>query len=927
MESASQSIVSMLGQLVVEELQEIRGVGDKIILLTDELATTNAVLRMISEADESVVDHLAREWEKQLLPYVLKWPKYQLEKLWLQRNLAADVKALLARTCAVSERRGRYHIDRAALPRSPWFTPVSVASASARLRRANDDPDHQLVGIREQAETMAQRIKEIHVDDDKRLKVFSIVGFGGLGKTTLAMELCRQLEADFERQALVSVSQAFDGVNDMKGPLARLLLQIDKVKQDEDAGRTHANQLNIDQMDVEGLSTKLNELLMDKRYLIVIDDVWSLPAWEAIRIRLLENNCRSRIIVTTRIETVAKASSVSEDFVHHMKPLKQDASEKLFVKIVFGSVGACPDGLKDTMSKILKKCEMWKRVSNSIGSEMENHPTLEGMSQVIALSYGYLPHHLKACMLYLSIFPEDYVIAKDRLLYRWIAEGLVAEKRGLTLFDVAEEYFNELISRNMIQLDKLSRRSWVFYSYSRTEEACWVHDMMLEVMVSKSQVANFVCLVGRQYEGGLARGLVRRLSVHGNVEDEEERPPSSSSNNNNKLKKKKKKKAMGQRRCVRHGGIEAMNLQHVRSLGTFQVEKGLDKLLDRLGEFRLLRVLDLEGCNSLRNKHIRDVCRLYLVRFLGLRDTRISVIPSKIGDLECLESLDVEKTDIYRMPPTVTKLSKLERLRVNRWSLPLGLGNMKALREVDFAVLKVGDVQVAREIGELQRLQILYIALEKSEAEPNDKEDEFLHELASSLSKTYALRTLHLSGEKDLDFLDFLLQVSSPPPLLRSLFFNEHISRFPGWISSLKHLAEFSVDITDLAGDELLDSLCELPSLQSLQLWGRSCRGPELVATKDKFPALRILDLNLSSSTFKQVRFEKGSMAKLETLLLTLCDWNTSIVGIDNLNNLKEVKFCGSEFNPSLESALQQVHQMNKNRHKSNQIKVVAKYW
>nr|TKW36798.1 hypothetical protein SEVIR_1G006500v2 [Setaria viridis] len=959
MESAAQSIVSKLGQLVVEELQEIRGVGNKIVLLTDELATMNAVLRMISEADESAIDHLVGEWEKQvrelaydaedcadiyrlrvnrpisgkLLPYVLKWPKYQLEKLRLQRNLAADVKALLARTYAVSERRGRYHIDRAALPRSPWFAPVSAASASAsaRLRRADDDPDHQLVGIREQADTLAQRIKEIHVDDDKRLKVFSIVGFGGLGKTTLAMELCRQLEADFECQALVSVSQAFDGVKDMKGLLARLLPQIAKVKQDGDAGRTHAmNQLNIDQMDVEGLSTKLNELLMNK----------SLPAWEAIRIGLPENNCGSRIIVTTRIETVAKAaSSVSEDFVHHMKPLEQHASEKLFVKIVFGSVGACPDGLKDTMSKILNKCGglplaivkiasilasynsvesvlMWIRVSNSIGSQMENHPTLEGMRQLITLSYGYLPHHLKACMLYLSIFPEDYVVAKNRLLYRWIAEGLVAEKRGLTLFDVAEEYLDELISRNMIQLDKLPR-SGVYYGYPRTEEACRVHDMMLEVMVSKSQEANFVCLVGRQYGGGLARGLVRRLSVHGNVEDEEERgrPP------NNK-KKKKKKKAVEQRRRVRHGGIEAMNLQHVRSLGTFQVEKGLGKLLDRLGEFRLLRILDLEGCKSLRNKHMRDVCRLYLVRFLGLRGTLISVIPSEIGDLECLESLDVQETGIDSMPPTVTKLSKLELLRVDRWSLPLGLGNMKALREVDFAVVKVGDVQVAREMGELQRLQFLCIALDNSEGEPN--KEEFSHELASSLSKTYALRTLQLSATVQL--LDFLLQVSSPPPLLRSLVFNGHISRFPGWISSLQHLAEFSVDSTELAGDELLDSLCELPSLQSLQLRRESCRGPELVATKDKFPALRILDLS-SSTCIKQVRFEKGSMAKLETLLLTLYNKNTSIVGIDNLNNLKEVKFCGSIFDPSLKSALQQVHRMNKNRHKSNQIKVVAGYW
>lgn len=89
----------------------------------------------------------------------------------------------------------------------------------------------------------------------------------------------------------------------------------------------------------------------------MVDDVWSLPTWEAIRIRLLEKNCASRIIVTTRIEVVAKAASVSDKFVHHMKPLELKASEELFVKRVFGSMAACPDGLKKEMNTILKK--MW----------------------------------------------------------------------------------------------------------------------------------------------------------------------------------------------------------------------------------------------------------------------------------------------------------------------------------------------------------------------------------------------------------------------------------------------------------------------------------------------------------------------------------------------------------------------------------------
>jgi len=651
----------------------------------------------------------------------------------------------------------------------------------------------------------------------------------------------------------------------------------------------------------------------------VIDDVWSVPAWEAIRIRLPENKCSSRIIVTTRIETVAKASSVSKDLVHHIKPLDLDDSKKLFVKRVFGSMGGtCHDGLKDTMDNILKKCgglplaivsiasllasynsaesvEMWIKVSNSISSQMESHPTLEGMRQVITLSYDYLPHHLKACMMYLSTFPEDYVIAKDRLLYRWIAEGLVVEKRGLTLFDVAEEYLNELISRNMIQPDKLrvTRKTL----QAEMGEACRVHDMMLEVMVSKSQDANFVRLVGRQYGGRSPCGKVRRLSVHAN--DDNERVSQN--------------KGVEQRHHARHG-IEAMNLQQVRSLTIFQSE-GLEKLFDRLGEFKLLRVLDLEDCKALRDKHMRYVCRLYLLRFLRLTGTRISEMPSEIGDLEYLESLDVGSR-MY-MPPTVTKLHRLERLRVPWWTLPRGLGNMKALREVDWAQLK-GDVQVAREIGELQQLQVLYITVVE------EPEEEFSSVLCSSLSKTCALRSLHMYSGRTLDSL---LHVSSPPPLLQHLTMMGPISQFPDWISSLKHLVEFSVEWAKLAADQLLDSLCKLPSLQSIRLGMQSCRDRELVArTTHSFPTLRILDLYLAGEHPEVVEFEQGSMTKLEMLLLEFSDKERRVVGIDNLKSLKEVKFSGWENNPSLQRALQQLKEENENRPESSQIKVVVQY-
>jgi disease resistance protein RPM1 len=100
--------------------------------------------------------------------------------------------------------------------------------------------------------------------------------------------------------------------------------------------------------------------------------------------------------------------------------------------------------------------------------------------------------------------------------------------------------------------------------------------------------------------------------------------------------------------------------------------KASTKLLDRLGEFKLLRVLDLEDCKALKDKHMKHICHMYMLKYLGLRGTRISVMPSKIGNLEYLETLDVEMTGIKDLPPTMTKLSKLERLRVNQWVLTRG---------------------------------------------------------------------------------------------------------------------------------------------------------------------------------------------------------------------------------------------------------------
>jgi hypothetical protein len=134
-----------------------------------------------------------------------------------------------------------------------------------------------------------------------------------------------------------------------------------------------------------------------------------------------------------------------------MKALSDQDSKRLFFKRIFGSEDACPSYLKQVSGEILKKCgglplaiitissllanrpnklkENWDYVRNSLGSNFD--PSLEGMRQILSLSYTNLPHHLKACMLYLGIYPEDHKINKNDLARQWVAEGFIY-KAGVT---------------------------------------------------------------------------------------------------------------------------------------------------------------------------------------------------------------------------------------------------------------------------------------------------------------------------------------------------------------------------------------------------------------------------------------------------------------------------------------------------------------
>lgn len=116
------------------------------------------------------------------------------------------------------------------------------------------------------------------------------------------------------------------------------------------------------------------------------------------------------------------------------------------------------------------------------------------------MSYFDLPLHLRTCLMYLSIIPEDFKISRKRLVNRWIAEGFVSCIDGISITETAERYFGDLISRNLIQA--------VDIKYDGEARACRVHDTILDFIIYKACEENFVSINGPRFRSG---NKVRRL--------------------------------------------------------------------------------------------------------------------------------------------------------------------------------------------------------------------------------------------------------------------------------------------------------------------------------------------------------------------------------------------------------------------------------
>ncbi|XP_039118164.1 LOW QUALITY PROTEIN: disease resistance protein PIK6-NP-like [Dioscorea cayenensis subsp. rotundata] len=866
MEAAALGLAGNAVGILLPKLQEtfssILKVRDNARFIKDELESMNAFLVMNAAMGQYTDDDLElnvwmsqvrgiaydiEDWAEEFtwrlcqphwhgigscFPDVVRFTKDLVARV----KIANNVHGLKGRVLEVGERSKRYGL-RGRTTQEP--TSSSIIAPVARMQHdprlgAHLTDDAMLVGMDGPRNTLMDWLIP---GDGSILRIISVVGMGGLGKTTLVKKLYenRQVMEHFHRSAWITVSQTFS----LKVLLRDMINQL------------LGSQVFSAEMTEGQLVQQLRDELMklNTSYVIVLDDVWSLNAWLSFFPALPDNSLGSRIIVTTRNLDVASFCSQESGHVYHLKPLCPENSWLLFCKKAFPRhYSNCPPTFTHLSKEILGKCDglplaivtiggvlaskpllesECQKLHDHLGTSIMSHQGLDAMTRILSFSYYDLPYYLKPLFLYLAIFPEDYQIRRKRLLRRWIAEGLVHATRDMSTEEVAEWYFKELMDRSMILSSIINGDT--------TVHSCHIHDIMLEFTLNMSEKDNLVSIITRKQQPPAPAPApqtqdvreARHLALH------QHSLPAN-------IHKNKK-------------------LEHVRSLTVFS--EGIVSLKNT-SRMKLLRVLDLEGCHlSEVDGDLEVIGQFTLLRYLNLRNTSIRSLPKALAKLQNLETLDLRWTKVTEIPPHITKLHKLEYLSVGGFErdpsgasltchgaeLPAeGMTALKALKTLSMVSFKTNP----RELGEMTQLTKLG-AKDITTPENAMAFVETLDKLSDQL------RALKVSWNCDVPFLE---EVSQPPVHLKSLWLSGIMitCKLPTWIASLDRVSKMALAHTEL-DEEGMQVLQRLPCLKELVLFENSYLNHELRFLAGYFPVLKLLQID-SLSHLTEFIFHGGGL-------------------------------------------------------------------
>ncbi|TVU23541.1 hypothetical protein EJB05_25915, partial [Eragrostis curvula] len=508
---------------------------------------------------------------------------------------------------------------------------------------------------------------------------------------------------------------------------------------------------------------------------VVLDDVWQSDTWTELLRTPLQSASTGIILVTTRNDIVAMEIGV--DYTHRVDLMSVDVGWELLWKSmnikeekevqnlrgvgieIVQKCGGLPLGIKLIARVLLSKDQTeneWKKVLRKDAWSMSSLPS--EIKGALYLSYEELPHHLKQCFLYCALYPEDEDILREDIVRLWVAEGFIDEKDGQLLEDTAEEYYYELISRNLLQPDI----SYVDHS------RCKMHDLLrqLACYLSKEE-----CFIGDPESiGSNILTKIRRILV---------------------LTKKDMV-------VLPSMDKEKYKLRTWRS--SYDKSLRVDNAI--FTKLTYIRVLDLTG--SVFQSIPYCIGSLIHLRLLDLDRTDISDLPESIGRLINLQILNLNRCDaLHSLPSGITRLSNLRCLGLSETPInkvPKGIGRLNFLSDLGGYPVggdsdnnaKMQDGWNLEELGTL--LQLWKLELFKLERATHCNSDSLLmdkkHLKKLELSCTKRTDEDEAYFEEDAISIGKIFEMLIPPDNLEELNIYDFFGRrFPTWLGTTTNLS------------------------------------------------------------------------------------------------------------------------------------------